>query len=66
MEAPSLAAGRAGSPSFQVFIHPVDAFVRGGTPTPWRMRSVTRKHILEPSLSAGSLGGIEEGDAGRG
>jgi WD40-like Beta Propeller Repeat len=26
------------------------------------MRSVARRHILEPSLSAESLGGIEEGD----
>jgi hypothetical protein len=30
------------------------------------MRSDARRHILEPSLSAESLGGIEEGDAGRG
>jgi DNA-directed RNA polymerase specialized sigma24 family protein len=30
------------------------------------MRSVARKHILEASLSAESLGGIEEGDAGKG
>jgi hypothetical protein len=30
------------------------------------MRFVERKHILEPSLSAESFGGIEEGDAGRG